>query len=206
VSSSTHPTAQARVLTDVIPGERLRDVLLTAGFTLAIALSAQLFFYLPGNPVPITAQTGVVLAGAIALGTRRATAGAALYLVLGVAGLPLFAAANGATLGYIVGFLVASVLLGAWASRGGARGVGAVTAAMVVGNLVIYAFGVAWLAVVLNVVEPSFLAAFPGLEGPASLTTLLSYFVVPFLLGDVVLIAAAVAVVPGLWALVGRDR
>lgn len=203
--SSSSAAAQPAVLSDAIPGERLRDVLLSVGFAGAIALSAMLYFYFPGNPVPVTGQTFVVLAGAIALGAKRATAGTLLYAGLGVAGVPLFAAANGATLGYIVGFAAAGALLGAWASRGGIRSVRATVGAMIVGNLVIYACGVAWAAVVLNVVDASFFALFPGLE-QASFTTLLAYFVVPFLAGDAVKIALAAAVVPTLWKLVGRDR
>lgn len=190
MSSSTPTFAQPRVLSDLLPGERVRDLLLTLGFTLAIAASAELYFYLPGNPVPITGQTFVVLAGAIVLGAKRATAGSLLYLALGSVGLPFFAASSGATLGYIVGFAVASLLLGAWASRGGARSVRAVTAAMIVGNLVIYAFGAIWLAI------------FTGQGAEFALAN----GVVPFLPGDAVKIAAAVAVVPTLWKLVGsRD-
>lgn len=202
--STSSAAAPPAVLTDAIPGERVRDVALTLGFTLAIAASSQLAFFLPGNPVPITATTFVVLAGAIALGPKRAGAGALLHLGLGAAGLPLFAASNGATLGYIVGYVVAAILLGAWAARGGARSVRSVTAAMVVGNLVIYAFGVAWAAIVLNLVDASFFAAFPGLE-EATFATLLAYFVAPFLIGDAIKIALGVAVLPTLWTLVGRD-
>lgn len=191
MSSSSPTVAQPRVLTDVIPGDRVRDVVLTLGFTLAIAASAELYFFLPDNPIPITGQTFVVLAGAVALGAKRATAGSLLYLGLGALGLPFFAATSGATLGYIVGFAAASALLGAWASRGGVRSVRAVTLAMVVGNLVIYAFGATWLAVVAG----------QGAEFA------LAKGVVPFLPGDAIKIAAAVAVVPTLWHFVGRrDR
>jgi biotin transport system substrate-specific component len=188
VTTSNPTLAQPRVLGDVVPGDRVRDVLLTLGFTGAIALSAELFFYLPGNPVPITGQTFVVLAGAIALGATRAGVGSLLYLGLGALGLPFFAASSGATLGYIVGFVVASVLLGAWASRGGARSVPAVTLAMVVGNLVIYVLGATWLVI------------FTGQGAEFAVAN----GVVPFLPGDAVKIAAAVAVVPTLWTLVRR--
>jgi biotin transport system substrate-specific component len=190
VSTSSHATAQPRVLTDLIPGERVRDVLLTVGFTLAIAASALVYFYFPGNPVPVTGQTFVVLAGAVALGAKRATAGSLLYAGLGAAGLPFFAASSGATLGYIAGFVVASALLGAWASRGGARSVRAVVAAMVVGNLVIYALGATWLGVITGQG-----AEFALVNG-----------VLPFLAGDAVKIALAAAVLPTLWKVVGgRD-
>ena len=186
MSSASH-AAQPAVLSDVLPGERVRDVLLTVGFTVAIAASAQLAFFLPGNPVPITAQTFVVLAGAIALGTTRAAIGAALFAVLGATGVPLFAAASGATVGYIIGFVVAAALLGAWASRGGVRTVRSTVAAMVVGNLVIYAFGAVWLGVFLGSAEQGLMLG-----------------VVPFLIGDAIKLALAAAVVPTLWKLVGR--
>lgn len=189
MSSANPSLARPGALTDLLPGERVRDVVLSLAFTLAIAASAQAFLYLPGNPVPVTGQTFVVLAGAIALGRSRATAGALLYLVLGSLGLPLFAASSGATLGYIVGFAVASLILGTWASRGGARTVPAVTAAMVVGNLVIYAFGASWLGIVSG-------------QGAAFAV---QFGVLPFLLGDALKIAAAVAVLPTVWKLVDRN-
>jgi biotin transport system substrate-specific component len=188
VSSTTHPAAQPYVLGDVLPGERVRDVLLTVGFTLAIAASAQLYFFLPGNPVPITAETFVVLAGAIVLGRTRATLGAMGFLALGAAGVPAFAASSGATLGYIIGFVAAAALLGTLARAGYARSVGQVTVAMVLGNLVIYALGTVWLAIVT------------GMDASTAMAT----GIVPFLLGDAVKIAAAVALVPTLWKLVDR--
>jgi biotin transport system substrate-specific component len=188
VSTSSPTLAQPRVLTDLIPGERVRDAVLSLSFTAAIAAAAQLYFYVPGNPVPYTAQTFVVLAGAIALGGKRATAGSLLYLALGAIGLPFFAASGGATLGYIVGFAVAAAVLGFWASRGGLRKAPTVALAMVVGNLVIYAFGATWLGI------------FTG-QGAAFA---LEFGVLPFLLGDAVKIAAAVAVVPTLWFFVNR--
>ena len=202
-SAAASANPSARVLGDVIPGERVRDVLLTVGYALAIAASGQLAFFLPGNPVPITAQTFVVLVGAIVLGTSRASIGAMGYLALGVAGVPWFAATSGATVGYILGFVVAGVLLGAVAQRGYLRGPVQVASAMVVGNLVIYGFGVAWVAAALRL-QPEFLAVF-GLQGVPAFSTLLAMFVVPFLIGDAIKIAAATAVLPSAWKLVGRD-
>jgi biotin transport system substrate-specific component len=189
VSSANPSLARPGALTDLLPGERVRDVVLSLSFTLAIAGSAQLYLYLPGNPVPVTAETFVVLAGAIALGRARATVGALVFLALGSVGVPWFAASSGATLGYIVGFAVAALLLGTWASRGGARSVPAVAAAMVVGNLVIYAFGATWLGIVSG-------------QGAGFAV---EFGILPFLLGDAIKIAAAVAVLPTVWKLVDRS-
>jgi hypothetical protein len=63
---------------------------------------------------------------------------------------------------------------------------------------------VAWIAAALQL-QPEFLAAF-GFEGCPGLGTLLAMFVVPFLIGDAIKIAAATALVPTAWKLVGRDE
>lgn len=182
--------ASPRVLTDAIPGDKIRDVLLTVGFTLAIAAGAQLAFFLPGNPVPITAQTFVVLAGAVALGRNRATIGALGYLALGAAGVPTFAASSGATLGYIVGFVVASAVLGHLASVGRVRTVPSTLVAMLLGTALIWTLGTVWLSLLTGM-------------GIAEAT---ATGVVPFIAGDIIKIVAAVAVVPTLWRFVGRGN
>jgi biotin transport system substrate-specific component len=186
--ASTTPTPAPRVLTDALPGERTRDVLLVVGFALLIALSAQVKFPLPGTTVPFSGQTFAVLAGAIALGASRATAGSLLYLGLGVVGVPWFTGAGPHTIGYIVGFVLASAVVGAVASRGLARSPGQVAATMALGNVIIWVCGATGLALVL------------GLDA----STAVAQGVVPFLLGDAVKLAAAVAVVPALWRLVGE--
>ncbi|MFA9430883.1 biotin transporter BioY [Egicoccus sp. AB-alg2] len=186
MSSAAYP--HHRVLTDVLPGERVRDVVLSVGFAVAIAVSAQLFFYLPGNPVPVTGQTFAVLVGAIVLGRTRAAAGALLYLAVGAAGVPWFTAAGPHTLGYIVGFVVAAAVVGAMVRRLGSRTPLQVIGAMAVGNLLIWAFGAAGLALVL------------GLSATEAVAT----GVVPFLFGDAVKLLAAAAAVPAAWKLVDR--
>lgn len=90
-ASSASPSV--RVLGDVIPGERVRDVLLTVGYAAAIGVSAQIV--IPLQPVPITGQTFAVLLGAIVLGLGRAAAGGGLYLAAGLSGLPWFAPTGG---------------------------------------------------------------------------------------------------------------
>lgn len=175
-----------RVLTDVLPGARVRDALLTVGFALAIAASAQVAFALPGTSVPFTGQTFAVLVGAIALGRTRATAGSLIYLALGVVGLPWFAGGGPHTIGYIVGFVLASAVVGAIARRLGSRTPLQVIGAMAVGNLIIWACGATGLAIVLGMSAPQAVAA----------------GVVPFLVGDALKLLAAVAVVPAAWRLV----
>jgi biotin transport system substrate-specific component len=186
---STPSSAHAAVLADLLPGERVRDVALVAGYALAIAAGAQLAFPLPGTPILVTAQTFVVLLGAAALGPARATAGSLLFAGVGLAGVPWFAHAGGTSLGYIAGFVVAGWLVGTLARRGWVDNLAGALAAMVAGNLVIYALGVPVLAVVLGL----------GLEEAVALG------VFPFLIGDAVKIGLAAALLPAAQRLLARD-
>lgn len=178
--SSSRAEAPALVLADLIPGERVRDVVLVAGFALAIALSAQLAFPLPGTPILVTGQTLVVLLGAAALGAARAASGAFLFLVVGLLGIPWFAHSGGTSLGYIAGFVAASFVVGGMARRGWLTSYWRAATAMIVGNVVIYALGVPVLAAVLGV----------GLLEGVTLGA------VPFLVGDAAKIAIATALLP----------
>jgi biotin transport system substrate-specific component len=176
------------VLADLLPGALVRDVVLVGGYTLAIALSARLAVPLPFTPVPVTAQTFVVLLGAAALGVRRAGLGAALYLALGLAGTPWFAVTGGATLGYVVGFVLAAAVVGRLAAAGADRTAAGTFGLMLLGNLAIYACGVTWLAVHLGV-------------GPGRA---LALGAAPFVLGDLVKVLGAVVLLPSAWRAVGR--
>lgn len=176
------------MLADLLPGTRVRDVTLVGVYALAIALSAQIAFSLPGTPVPVTAQTFVVLLGAAALGTRRAAAGGALFLGLGLAGVPWFAVTGGATIGYLVGFVAAAAIVGACARRGMLASWRGAATAMVLGELAILGFGVVGLMLVLGL----------GLQAALAAGAL------PFLLGDAVKLAAATALLPATQRLLQR--
>lgn len=187
-SSASPALRRGLVLADLIPGAIVRDVTLVGAFALAIGLSARLAVPLPGTPVPVTAQTLVVLLGAAALGARRASLGSALYLALGLAGTPWFAATGGATLGYVVGFIVAALIVGSMASRSADRSVVGAVGMMVLGNFAIYAFGVPVLGLHLGI----------GLLEAAAIGA------APFLVGDAVKIALAAALLPASWRMVGH--
>ena len=176
-------------------GARVRHVALILAGTLLIALGAQVSFVIPGNPVPITGQTfGVLVAGG-ALGFRRGIASAALYVVLGMIGLPFFALGRtgievllGATGGYLVGFVLASAIVGRLAELGWDRKVVGSVGAMLIANLAIYVVGVPWLAVVTG----------------NDLAWAVQYGFVPFVAGDALKLVLAAAVFPVAWWVVGR--
>jgi biotin transport system substrate-specific component len=158
-----------------------RETVLVLGFALALAFGARIALPLGFTPVPVTAQTFIVLVGGVLLGARRAGGGGLAYLALGVAGVPWFAA-GGATLGYIAGFAVAALLVGRAAEAGRLGGRGQALVVMVVAHLAIYVTGATWLALFLGV-------------GPS---VALSLGVVPFLVGDAIKVVAAATIAPSL--------
>src|SRR5438874_1133773 len=121
------------------------DALLVLAGAGLVAACAQISVKLPFTPVPITGQTfAVVLVGA-SLGTIRGLASLLLYLWLGVAGAPIYAAhAHGwsvvtsASGGYLVGFVLAAGLTGFLAERRWDRSLSSAIGAMLTGNVVIY--------------------------------------------------------------------
>jgi biotin transport system substrate-specific component len=187
-------SASPRTLADVVPGGLVRNVALVVGGTLFVALSALVQIPLPFTPVPLSLQTFAVLLTGAALGSRRGALSMGLYLLAGVAGVPWFAQHHSgwafASFGYVVGFVAAAWLAGRLAEAGADRQVLKNTGLLVVGNIVIYAFGVAGLI------------AYTGM----GLTTALAKGVAPFLIGDLIKIAVAAALLPAAWKLVGSRR
>jgi biotin transport system substrate-specific component len=160
--SSTPATLRPPVtLADLLPLERLsptlRDVALVVGGAALTSLAAQVAFTVPWTPVPYTLQTGAVLLVGTALGSARGALSMLLYVLVGAAGLPVFAQASGgpeilvgATGGYLIGFIVAAAVVGSLAEKGWDRQFGTAAGLMVIGTLIVYAIGVPVLATVLE--------------------------------------------------------
>jgi len=175
---------------------RARHIALILIGTALISLGAQVVFYVPGNPVPFTGQTFSVLLSAGALGFRRGVAASALYVLIGAIGLPVFAGGKhgldivlGASGGYLIGFVVASAIVGRLAELGWDRTIFGAIGAMLFGSLAIYAIGVPWLAYV----------AYGGDLNAAYQTGMQT-----FLLWDALKLALAAAAFPAAWWFVGR--
>lgn len=188
-ATATEPT-RARVLADLLPGGLIRDLALVTGAAGLTGLAAQVA--IPLWPVPVTLQTLTVLLAGAALGPARGAAAMLLYLAVGAAGVPWFAQQNSGigfvTFGYVIGFVLAAGLVGLFARRGADRSVAGTVATMVLGNLVIYAIGVPYLAVALGI----------GLGEGISLGA------TPFLVGDGLKILLAAGLLPAAWRLSGR--
>lgn len=178
---------------------RASAVVLMAALT---AAAAQVSLPLPFTPVPFTLQPMIVLIGGAALGSRLGMSSQVLYLLAGIAGLPVFAASPllpqgslrllGPTGGYLLAYPLAAFVAGWLAERGFDRRYAPSVIAMAAGLTIVFAFGVAWLA----------WFAQPAAVG---LDVALRTGLVPFLAADVIKLLVAAAVLPGVWALIGRQ-
>ena len=173
------------------------DALLVVGGTAFVALAAQVSIKLGFTPVPLTGQTFAVLLVGAALGSTRGALSLLLYLVVGIAGVPVYAdhkhgwsVFSGATGGYIVGFVVAATLTGWLAERSWDKRFSSSISAMLTGSVVIYICGVAWLHHFLGV----------------NWSTTLDDGLYPFVPGDMLKVYLAAAALPGAWRLVDRMR
>ena len=125
-----------------------KSFLLVLGFTLLTAVAAQVIILIPFNPVPATLQSLIVLLSGAFLGPWRGGISQLLYLLWGVLGLPLFAGATtgfailaGPSGGYIIGFILAALYVGAVIRK--AQGILGLATIFTIGSLLILFAG--WL-------------------------------------------------------------
>jgi biotin transport system substrate-specific component len=183
------PARPGQVLADLLPASRVRDVALVLGGAALVGIAAQISLPVPGSPVPVTGQTFAALLVGTALGSRRGFLSLALYALAGVAGVPWFAGggsgAGAPSFGYVLGMLLASAIVGALARRGADRSVPRTAGTMLLGEAVIYAVGVPYLAFATGMSASAAVAA--GLT--------------PFLIGDALKAALAMGLLPTAWRL-----
>ena len=175
------------------PLDWTRSVSLAVVFSLLTALAAQIV--IPIGPVPITAQTFAVLLTGALLGSRLGAMAMIAYLIEGASGLPFFYGGSGGighllgpTGGYLVAFPAAAFITGAFAENGWDKRFLTAVAAMAVGSIVILLAGWAWFSVLMHTAP---LAAF-------------KVSVAPHIIGDVIKILLAAAVLPTGWAVLKR--
>ncbi|HEY5578244.1 MAG TPA: biotin transporter BioY [Acidimicrobiia bacterium] len=189
--------APAVLAARVLPRSRVVTVALVVTFALLTALAAQISIPLGFTPVPITGQTFAVLLSGAVLGARAGAASQLLYVGMGAIGLPFYAeqrggweVVTGATGGYLIGFVFAAAAVGYLAELRQDRRFATSVGAFLSGNLVIYLFGVPGLMVVLD----------------TTLEEALILGLVPFIPGDLLKLAAASALLPTAWKLLGERR
>lgn len=169
------------------------EAALVVGASAIIAIAAQIAIPVPFNPVPLTLQPLAVLIVGIALGSRRGAAAAALYLIEGLSGLPVFAQGHGGplwlagpTAGYLWSYPFAAFIAGWFSERGWGSNIARALCGMLAALGVIYAGGWSWLAVI---------------TGPRAAFNM---GVAPFVIADIVKVAIGAAMLPYAERLVAR--
>ena len=194
-------------LVETLAGRTDSSSFIRAGAVLFVtaltAAAAQISIPLPFTQVPFTFQPMVVLLGGLALGPRLGLASQVLYLLAGIAGLPVFAASAtlppgalrllGPTGGYLMSYPVAALVTGYLAERGFDRRYVTSILAMLAGLAVIYACGATWLGVFARTGS-----------APMGMQAALAAGVYPFIAADLVKLVVAAGIVPGFWRLLGR--
>jgi biotin transport system substrate-specific component len=191
MSTAAAPARPGQVLADLLPASRVRDIALVLGGAALTGLAAQISVPVPGSPVPVTGQTFAALLVGTTLGAGRGFLALAFYALAGLAGTPWFAGATSGvsvSFGYILGMMLASTVVGALARRGADRSVPRMAGTMLLGEALIYAVGVPYLAYAADMSASAAIAA--GLT--------------PFLLGDALKAALAMGLTPTAWRLVKR--
>jgi biotin transport system substrate-specific component len=171
------------------------DASLVAGFSLLIALSAQVAIPLPFTPVPVTLQTFAIILTGCLLGSSRGALAAAAYVMEGSLGLPFFSGGTagiahllGPTGGYLVGCVAAALVAGLFAERGLTLKPAGLLLTLIAADLAIFIPGVAWL----------------GFFTGAGKAVALGF--VPFVVGDALKIAAAWSILMGAALVTSRIR
>ena len=174
-----------------------QNILLILGGSILIALSAQIAIPLAFTPIPITGQTFAILMVGMVLGSRRGALAVVAYLIEGASGLPVFAGGTsgiipllGPTAGFLFGFIPAAFLVGFLAERGWGKTPLTTGLAMILGNAVIYIFGLTVLSMWLG----------------TTLGTTLTFGFLPFYMGDVLKLILAAALMPLAWKFLGQQK
>lgn len=201
------PAAPRLVLADRVFGRSLvLDIVLVLAGTGLTAVLAQIA--IPLWPVPVTMQTFAVLFVGTTLGPLRGSLSLGLYLVLGVAGLPIFSEGKSGSLfaltsgGYILGFVLAALVTGWLARLAWDRKVLKTIVAFLAGTVTIYAVGLPWLYLSLQNLGPAIWQDLLGYDTLIAAT--LGAGLIPFLIGDALKALVAGALLPLAWWGAGR--
>lgn len=188
-------TTRTNLIDRIIPRSFVNDVALILGGAVLTAVAAQIA--IPMWPVPITGQTFAVLLVGAVLGASRGAISMIAYFSMGAAGLPVFTGMAsgltfGTTFGYLVGFIAAAAVVGWLAQLNWQKKVTGVLASFMIGNAVIYLFGLPWLAFALS-----------NLNLASNLSAVVAAGLIPFLIGDAIKMALAAAALPLAWKYLG---
>lgn len=175
----------------------MRGTVLAIVGSMLIWLAAKI--QVPFYPVPMTMGTLAILAVGMAYGWRLGAATVLLYLAEGAMGLPVFSGTPekgiglaymmGGTGGYLVGYVMAVVAVGWLAENGWDKNPLSTAGAMLCGSALIYVPGLLWLGTLFGWDKP-----------------VLEWGLYPFVLGDLMKLTLAAALMPLAWKMLGRNK
>jgi biotin transport system substrate-specific component len=180
----------------------VKKLSLSLGMACLVGLLAQVRILLPWTPVPVTGQTFAVLLAAVLLGEWWGGASLAIYIGLGIAGVPWFngltggiAAIAGPTGGYLIGFILAALFLGYIVDKyAKARSFRSLLSLMLFADFVlVFGPGLVQLHLWSNLAG----------KGTIGFYQLLSMGLLPFIAGDIVKVVAAAGAA---WALLPKEK
>ena len=187
-----------------------RLVLVALGITM-LTVMAQIKVAVPPSPVAINLGTLAVLTVGAAYGPRLGLATILGYMIIGALGFDVFQSSSaelngvsymmGSTGGYLAGYVLAVGAMGLLARRGWDRSVVLMALAMLIGNVILYVPGLAWLSVWIENTGKLDVATYGSLMGQT-----MEWGIIPFLIGDAMKLALAALLLPALWKLVGKAR
>ena len=173
----------------------VKQIALVLVGVMLLILSAKI--KIPMIPVPMTMGTFAVLSIGAVYGPRLGLMTIIGYMIVGALGFDVFASSSsekfgvsymmGSTGGYLVGYVLAILVLGWTARQGWDRSILKMAAAMVLGNVIIYVPGLLWLATLYGWDQP-----------------ILTWGLTPFLVGDLVKLGLAALLLPSAWRLVDK--
>jgi biotin transport system substrate-specific component len=164
-----------------------------------LAVLAQIAIPVPGSPVPVTGQTLGVFLIATTYGARLAGLTFVTYLLAAIAGAPIFAASStlpshglaritSATGGYLIGMLVATIVIGYLAEKKADRKFRTSFPMLILGSVVIFTFGLTWLKLSLAL----------------SWADAISIGLIPFIFGEALKITITATSLPIIWKKISR--
>lgn len=178
---------------------RLKQAALVIAGIAVLAICAKIKVPVPGSPVAVGMGTFAVLGIGAAYGARLGLVTIMGYMLIGMLGFDIFQSSTadlngvaymmGGTGGYLLGYVMATVLLGVLAQRGWDRSVPWMALAMLLGNILLYIPGLAWLGTLYGWDKP-----------------ILAWGLTPFIVGDLLKLALAALILPLAWKLVGKAR
>jgi len=190
---------------------RIKQAVLVALGIAVLAIAAKIKLPIPPSPVPVGMGTFAVLTIAAGYGPRLGLTTILGYLLIGALGFDVFtsssAEANGLTYmagstgGFLFGFVLATLAVGLLARRGWDKSVGLMALAMLIGSVLLYVPGLAWLSQWIHTG-----GMFKADVYSSLFSQTMAWGLVPFVIGDLIKLVLAAMLLPAIWKLVGKAR